>query len=357
MRLLLATGLYPPESGGPATYTKLLEERLPARGVAVSVLPFREVRHLPKIFRHASYAWRCVRMARHADVIYAQDTVSVGFPAALAALISRKTFLVRVPGDYAWEQSRQRFGVDADINEFQKRSFGLRTALLRAVQKFVVRRACMVVVPSEYMRGLVAHWGVPHERIVRIYNGVELPVPTMAPLHRPAGFLVVTVARLVPWKGIDRLISVVAQEPEWSLVVVDDGPQKEPLQALAKKLEAESRVYFVGRLPRAQALGWVAAADAFVLNSTYEGLSHLLIEAMSLGVPIVATRVGGNPELLGEEGLLVPPKDDAALHAALKVIELDPPLAKRRGEYAAERAKQFSIESTVAAVAELLKRL
>src|SRR3989338_10337762 len=79
-RILIATGVSPPESGGPATYAKLLEERLPSLGFTVSVLPFRAVRHLPKIIRHAAYFWKCLRMARSADMVYALDTVSVGLP-------------------------------------------------------------------------------------------------------------------------------------------------------------------------------------------------------------------------------------------------------------------------------------
>src|SRR3989344_8147291 len=104
MKLLIATGLYPPESGGPATYTKLLEERLPALGFSVLVLPFSRVRHLPKIIRHIAYFFKCLRMACAADVVYALDTASAGLPAALAAKLAGKKFLVRVHCDYAWEQ-------------------------------------------------------------------------------------------------------------------------------------------------------------------------------------------------------------------------------------------------------------
>src|SRR3990167_7698484 len=98
MRILIATGLYPPESGGPATYARLLEEYLPARGFGVSVLPFSRVRHLPLGVRHMAYFFRCFCMTFRADVVFAQDTVSVGLPAALATRLAGKKFLVRVPG-------------------------------------------------------------------------------------------------------------------------------------------------------------------------------------------------------------------------------------------------------------------
>ena len=112
-------------------------------------------------------------------------------------------------------------------------------------------------------------------------------------------------------------------------------------------------------MPRAQALGWVKAADVFVLNSTYEGLSHALVEAMMLGTPIVATSVGGNPELIrdGVDGLLIPAKDDGALYAALKKVADDPAGAKIRAESARERAKLFSSDVAIEKVVELLKSL
>lgn len=358
MRLLIATGVYPPESGGPATYTKLLEERLPALGFDVSVLPFRRVRHLPKVARHIAYFWRCFRMAQHADFVLAQDTVSVGLPSALAALLAGKKFLVRIPGDYAWEQGSQRFGATVPIDEFQEKYFGVRVALLRAVQKFVVRRAVRVIAPSEYLRTLAIAWGAAPARAVLNYNGVALPVPHSAPAQKPEGFVLVSVGRLVPWKGMDGIIRAVGSEPSWSAVIVDEGPEEGALRTLADEVGG-GRITFTGRLDRAHALGWVSAADVFVLNSSYEGLSHLLIEAMSLGVPIVATNIGGNPELItdGVHGLLIPPHDDEALRRALKKLQQDPAFAKQLGTQAALRAEDFSIEFTLDRLCALLKTL
>lgn len=329
-KILIATGVYPPESGGPATYTKLLEERLPALGFEVSVLPFRVVRHLPKLVRHLAYFLKCYSLARKMDIVYAQDTVSVGLPAVLAAKLAGKTFVVRVPGDYAWEQAQQRFGVQDDLDLFQKKSYGLPVGVLRAVQCFVVRRAKAVVVPSEYMKKIVAGWGA--KNISVIYSSVEMPQP--AAVERPQGFLVVSSGRRVPWKNFDALERVVAKEPTW-------------------------RFFLAQELPRAQALGWAKAADVFVLNSTYEGLSHALVEAMMLGTPVVATRVGGNPELIESDvdGLLIPAKDDEALYAALKNVEQNKEEARARAQSARAKTKKFSIDTTIVQIAALLKTI
>ncbi len=330
-KILIATGVYPPESGGPATYTKLLEERLPALGFEVSVLPFKVVRHLPPGVRHVAYFFKCLEMARLVNVVYALDTVSVGLPAMLAAKWLGTKFVVRVPGDYAWEQGQGRFGVTDDIDTFQTKRYGFSVELLRRVQRAVVRGASAVVVPSRYMQQIVAHWGA---RAQVIYSSIDLTPTYQLPNIRPEGFLVVSSGRRVPWKGFGALERVVKREQSWRLVIAEN-------------------------LPRAEALGWVKAADVYVLNSTYEGLSHALIEAMALGTPVIATAVGGNPELItsGVEGLLVPPNSDDALYAAIKNVAGNTEAARARAEAARSRLKQFSIETTVLQIAELLKNI
>ncbi|MES2203249.1 MAG: glycosyltransferase family 4 protein [Patescibacteria group bacterium] len=326
-KILIATGLYPPESGGPATYSKLLEERLPARGFEVHVLPFSRVRHLPKVIRHAAYFFACASLALKADIVYAQDTVSVGLPAALAALVARKKFMVRVPGDYAWEQARQRFGVSDELDEFQTKSYGFKVGLLRAAQRFVVRRAAAVVVPSEYMKKIVSDWTNP-AKVHRVYTSINVPPPFELPADRPEGFLVLSIARPVPWKGLEAIAAVVARERGWIFKHTND-------------------------LPNPQAMGWIKTADVYVNNSTYEGLSHLLVEALSLGTPIVATNVGGNPEVVGECGLLVPAKDDEALYRAIKNVEQDRVSASARAAQGLVRAKLFNIDTALTQLTEL----
>jgi glycosyltransferase involved in cell wall biosynthesis len=333
-KILIATGLYPPESGGPATYTKLLEDHLPPLGFEIRVLPFRTVRHLPKLVRHLAYFFKLLRFGTHVEIIYALDTVSVGLPAALAAKLLGKKLILRVPGDYAWEQGRQRFGVTDELEEFQTKKYGFQVEFLRGIQTFVARRATNIIVPSEYMWRIVSSWVMHPQKIEVIYSSIDSSVLPEIPPERPEGFLVVSTGRPVSWKGFDAIERVVARESGWN--------------------------FFLGKnLPRAQALGWVKVADVFVLNSTYEGLSHALIEAMMLGTPVIATNVGGNPELIanGSEGLIIPPKDDEALYAALKEIEAHPDEARSRAARAEERAKDFSIEVTIQKLATLLKSL
>ncbi len=335
MNLLIATPLYPPEPGGPATYAKHLEEGLPERGISVSLAKFSEARHLPPLLRHLAYYRRVRRALRTADAVLALDPVSTGLPALLAARSLGKPFFVKVVGDYAWEQGTQRFGVTASLDEFVELPNGklpLLVRILRAIQTQVAKSAKRVIVPSEYLRDILIAWGIPAEKIELIYNGISLPTVLPAYERSSEEFLIVSAGRRVPWKGFEAIERVAMAHPAW-------------------------RVAIASGLTREATLGMMRAADAFVLNSSYEGLSHVLIEAMELGTPVVATAAGGNVTLIedGKTGLLIPPNDDAALETALLSVESDRRGARARAEKAKERMERFSIPRMLDATALSLK--
>ncbi|MBU6323780.1 MAG: glycosyltransferase family 4 protein [Patescibacteria group bacterium] len=353
MRLVIATPLYPPESGGPATYAKALQEGLPKRGIEVVVVKFADVRHLPKLVRHVAYLANVLREARRADAVLALDPVSVGLPACLAARRAKKPFVVKIVGDYAWEQGRQRFGVYEDLDAFVKeRRVSFPVWFLRRVETGVAAYARLVIVPSEYLKGIVTAWGIAPEKIRVIYNAVPFEAGASVPaevaaLPRP---LIVSAGRLVPWKHMEGVVSAVAmlraRGTDVSLALVGDGPERERLAAYGKARLPDGFL-MTGQLSHRDTLAVVAAADVFVLNSSYEGLSHLLIEALALGAPIVATDAGGNPEVIadGKTGLLVPVKDTEALAAALSRMLGDEPLRESLRAAAKASAPRFSEEA------------
>jgi glycosyltransferase involved in cell wall biosynthesis len=358
MKLLIATGLYPPEIGGPATYTKLLEEKLPARGYEVSVLPFSTSRHLPKVLRHLHFFFVLLRKAWSVDVVYAQDTVSVGLPALLAAKLLRKPFIVRVPGDYAWEQSVQRFGVTDTIDEFQLHKQPWRVRLLQSIQQLVTTRSTLTITPSKYFQSLVAGWGVSPEKNITIYNGVDLNI-TPDKVDKSAGKTIVTAGRLVQWKGIGGLITMLTDLSDWNLVVIGDGPLRAELEQLAATAGVSDRVRFVGSIPRTEVFGWCVAADAFVLNTQFESFSYQVVEAMHSGTPTIVTSVGSLPELIttGVNGVLVEPNDFAAIKMHLHETVSSPEVWKNRTQNAKVKVQQFTIESCMQHLDEHLKKL
>ena len=177
MKLLLATGIYPPDIGGPATYAVLLEKEFPKKGIDVDVVTYGPAgvsRSFPKGLRHFIFFLKCYLAALKSNIVLAQDTISAGLPALFAARLSGKKFIIRVPGDYVWEQSVQRFGVKDSIDDFQYKKYGWRVEFLRSIQKFVVNNADIVITPSKYFGNLVSKWVKDPSKIHVIYNGIEL---------------------------------------------------------------------------------------------------------------------------------------------------------------------------------------
>ena len=137
-------------------------------------------------------------------------------------------------------------------------------------------------------------------------------------------FLVGTVSRLVPQKTVGDLVDALARVPHATLVVIGDGPERSAVEHRIRRLGLCERVRLLGARDDVPAL--LAAFDIFALSSRWEGEPIALLEAMAVGVPCVATAVGGTCEVLagGEAGVLVPVGDPAALAAAIELLRLDP---------------------------------
>lgn len=391
MRILVVTGIFPPEIGGSATYSSLLLKELPKRGVGVSVLTYgnkvssrqaRTINHYsssesdaasnesrsniyyvfrkwPKGLRHILFFIKLLFLERKHDLILAADS---SFGAATVAVFAGKLIgkkvIVRVTGDYAWEQGMTRFGVKDLIDEFQSKRYGFFVALLRKFQTYAVKNAYLVIAPSEYLKRIAVGWGANPEKVKVIYNAVDLPNTDFysssesdSASDESRSYTIISAGRLVPWKGFDVLIEAVAELrediPEIRLVIVGFGPEESKLKAKSHQLKAG--VDFVGSLTKDLLVNNVIASDVFVLNTAYEGFSHQIVEVMSLSVPVITTNVGGNPEIIkdGENGLLVGFNDKEAIKQTILKLYKDRSLAKKLGEMGMESAKKYTVERMI----------
>lgn len=381
--LLIATGIFAPDIGGPASYARALGTRLASDGVRVTVLtyssvyshrpdgelPFRVCRVWKKIpwgVRHVVFALRCAFLARSADGILLLNASSAGGVAVWAARLLGKRVIVRIAGDYAWEMAVQSGRTHLGIDEFQRSPKHGRIGRLDRLQRRVCRAASAVLVPSKYLADLVVGWGIPRERVVVIYNGVDLPVVSASKEEARKhigipGSIIVSVGRLVPWKGFRMLIKLMPQLLQvnqfFRLVIVGDGPDMAMLQSVVRNLGLERKVFLVGRMA-AQELAWyLAAADVFVLNTGYEGFSHQVLEAMQAGVPVVTTTAGGNPEVIaqGENGFLVRYNDEFNIAEAIKTISRQVELRERIIENGKTTVAAFSVEAMYRQTKNLLE--
>lgn len=341
MNIVLATGIYPPEIGGPATYVRALAAYLQSPENRVTVVTYGKeavadtwpVKTISRtggpLIRYAQYVWAVFTLARHADLVYLQGPVSEGFPGAMAARLAGCPIALKVVGDYAWE-AYQRDGGTELLDAFVKRSHGGAIGMIERVERWVAKQAKRIIVPSRYLKSVVEAWGVPSEKISVIYNTVE-PLPVVGDrvaLRAAFGIadqkIILTAVRALPWKGVDFLMDLWRDlPPQTMLCVAGDGPMLETWKRQAETLGLGDRVRFLGRLEREAMTKWYAAADAFVLASGYEGFPHVVVEAASMGLPCFVSDRGGNPEtkeLFPDYVRVLPYRDANAWTEALRQI-------------------------------------
>lgn len=367
-KVLIATPLYPPDIGGPATYSEALLRTLPAYGIYIYVLPFSSVRRFPKIMRHVVYFWKALLRGRRVDSIFALDPVSVGLPTACAAWCARKPFVMKIVGDYAWEQGVQRFGVKELLDDFLEKKYGVRVAFLRWCERFSATRATRIIVPSRYLQCVVSQWGIRQEKIEVIYNSFDPPnmMLTREEVRQTlgiSGFMTVSAGRLVSWKGFMTLIESVPEIspriPDFSLIIIGSGPQEQKLHEKVSELHLEHRIKLLPQMSHATLLKYLYVADLFVLNTGYEGFSHALLEAMALNIPVITTDVGGNKELIEHKknGIIVAYDSHEEIAGAVVRLYQDAGLRDSLVRHAEEKLKLFQEAIMIEHTAQFLKKI
>lgn len=368
--ILIATGIYPPQIGGPATYSKLLVDRLPKQGFNVRLVNFGSVIRFPKFIRHFLFFLKVLKQGLWADTVYAQDPVSVGLPALIVASFLRKRMILKVVGDYAWEQGVQYHGVKDLLDEFliRYKEYSWKVRLLKKIQAFVARKSQCVIVPSRYLKKVVVQWGIDQNNIFIINNTFSPPLEietTREILRSKYGFTgktILSAGRIVPWKGfgilIDLMPEILNKIEGAHLVIVGEGPFSDILVDKINQKRLGHKIKMFGRASHTEILQMLKAADVFVLNTSYEGFSHIILEAMSLGTPVVTTNVGGNSEIIvdGKNGFLTGYNDTAGLE--MKIIRV---LSKQFDDKnirqeAKKTAESFDEVEMINQLKELLKK-
>ena len=218
----------------------------------------------------------------------------------------------------------------------------------------------MIAVSEEVKRSLL--WYQPHfvDKIAVLYNGVDFPEEAVYRAHE--GLNILNVGSLTPKKAQDVLLDafalVAAEFPDASLRIVGDGVQRASLTEKTKTLGLSERVHLLGNKSFDDVREEYRGAVIFVLSSDQEGCPNVLLEAMSFGVPSIATRVGAVPEIItdGENGLIVPRRDPAKLAEALRVLLSDAERRAKIGTSGRERIREaFTEDLHLARLKQLLQ--
>ena len=359
MKVLVVSGIWPPDVGGPASHAPAVASFLHERGHEVEVVvtadgppepcPYAVCwtsRRLPKGVRHLHSLVLIARHAYRADVVY---TTGMFARSGIAARLTRTPYVVKLTGDPAFERLRARGAVGGDVESFQGGGGGLGGRALRWLRDGTLRRAAHVYTPSTYLRDLAIRWGVEAGRVSVLPNPApdSVPAESRDALRQRLGLdgtVLAFAGRLTAQKSLDVLLRAVASCEEVQLVIAGTGEELPLVEQLVAQLGLEPRVSLLGALPRARVLDLFAAADAAVLSSSWENFPHSVVEALAVGTPVIATAAGGVPEVVrdGENGLLVPVGDVAAFAAAIHRFAADPALRERLRANAARSVEPYA---------------
>lgn len=380
-RILIVTGIYPPDIGGPASYAKTLAQRL-SKDYEVKIITYSSVRkydgdknypfQVKRVWkkniwflRHIIYALKVFWSCKNSDIVYSLSTLNGSIPSLAGTRFFKKKFFIRIAGDYAWQVAVEKNKSNLFIDDFQKIKKTGWIGFLHKIQVWACKSADKVIVPSKYLASIVHGWGISGDRIKIVYNGVDFKSTGISQEEAKKkigiyGDIILSAGRLVPWKGFRMLIKIMPRLSEISqlfrLVIVGDGPDKKMLESMIKNLGLERKVYLVGRKSQEELATYLAVADMFVLNTGYEGFSHQILEAMTVGVPVITTAVGGNKEIIrqGENGFMVKYQDEFNLIEAIKSLWQNPELQEEFKKEGKKTAEHFNSEKMIEETVQIL---
>jgi len=375
MKILIATPVYPPEIGGPATYTKEIANLL-KKDHEVSILAYtaKNPEHIEGVelvfvdklkllpYRLLRFFMAAYRLAKEADVIYVQNAVAAGLPAVLAGKLRGKPVVLKFVGDESWERATASGKTNKLLVDFlEKPDGGLKSNIFRSIQKFVLKRVNVLTTPSKYLGEEIIKSYKLQTPFTPNYNASSVREEGEIEIVKKPNRLV-TTARLTSWKNVDGIIEAVAilknKIPDISLVVAGNGPELENLKNQAIKLGVENIVTFTGRVSRTETHHLRKESEIYVLNSTYEGLPHTVLTSFAARIPVIATNIPGTNEAIYdmETGLLVEPQNPQMLADKIELLLKDKELQKKLTDGAYELLHdKFSWPSHVNTLETILK--
>ncbi|HRZ30049.1 MAG TPA: glycosyltransferase family 4 protein [Candidatus Paceibacterota bacterium] len=289
--ILIATGIYPPDIGGPATYAKALEEEFRSLGFNVLVRYFRQEKGLPPILRHIFYFLKVCLVMSRVDYAIALDTFSVGLPTVLAGLIFRKKVIIRTGGDFLWETYVNRTKKSLILSSFYLKSpdFTSKEKIIFKLTKFALGGADKVVFSTDWQRNIwVPAYNLDFKKTKIIENFFNFQNFEEV----ESDFLVVAPRKYL-WAGRD--------------IFLKNTNFLKQAFANAKKENPDLDLEIITNLPQAKLFEKMKACDVVTVPSLSEISPNLVLEGLSLGKPFILSKETGYFEKLKGLGLFVDP--------------------------------------------------
>ena len=321
MKILITVGIYPPDIGGPASFVPKIANLLSQNNYEVTViclsdskLQDNETYKVKRILRNQNLLIRWLKTiilimlnGRNAEYIFVNGLPMESY---VANIFLRKKLVRKIVGDWAWERGRNKGLIEDSFDEFQLNSHNLHLEIAKFSRGWTATKADIVITPSRHLSNVVKNWGVKADRLKVIYNGTRI---TNNEFNKSNSNIIklITVGRLAPWKNVDSIIEAMyllkKEDLKINLIIVGSGPQELDLKKQVDNLNLSNEVIFTGQKKYLELKEYYKSADIYIQASGYEGLPHVLLEAINFDLAIISTPIGGTNEILqdGKNGFIL----------------------------------------------------
>ena len=321
MKILITVGIYPPDIGGPASFVPKIAKMLTENKHDVTVICLsdnkvtddenfkvkRILRNQNLLLRWMVTIFTIIKNGRSVDCLFVNGLPMESY---VANLFLRKKLVRKIVGDWAWERGRNKGLINESFDEFQENSHNLHLEIAKFSRGWTATKADIVITPSKHLSKVVENWGVQPNKLKIIYNGTKIVTDNISKTNQGTVNLI-TVGRLAPWKNIDTIIKSVnllkQYDMKFKLFIVGSGPLESELKKLVSNLNLSSEVIFTGQKKYSELTEYYKNSNIYIQASGYEGLPHVLLEAINYDLSVISTPIGGSNEILqdGKNGYVL----------------------------------------------------
>lgn len=306
--LLIVTGIYPPDIGGPASYLPHVVNYMKKNNVSIKIFTYGNkdsyntesivIDRKKNIFvREFLSFFLILFFAKNTDVIYTNGNY---FKSFLVSIILKKRNVLKIVGDPAWERAKNWGILNTSISEIDK-SNNLIVKFFKVIRNIPIKYAHHIITPSNYLNEIVKNW-TKNKNISTIYNGVIVNSKYnffYRDFNQIDKLQLIVISRLVKWKNIDKIIELAKHNDNIFINIIGDGPEYDNLSNKINELNLFSRVKILGNVNDKSTIeNYLQHSFCLILNSDYEGLSHVLLESMLCFCPVMCSNVLGNLEVV-----------------------------------------------------------
>ncbi|MEK7641160.1 MAG: glycosyltransferase family 4 protein [Patescibacteria group bacterium] len=307
MRIAIATGIYPPDLGGPAKHAEAMRDFLESKNCRVTVITFGSSRtggvwgvprFLPFGLRHFVYFLRCLMTALVSDLIYTQDAAGVGLPALVAAKLLRRKLVVRVGGDLAWERVNEKTKKPISLKEFySSRQYLWKAPIYYWLTRCVLNFADAVIVPAAMLKDLYTQKYYIDSRKIFHFPNPELTPELTDTSMRADTDRILFAGRFVAYKNLDVLMRAFDQARQRSgrgqLVLVGDGPERHHLEAVKKQLASQDSIEIRFPISREDLAALISDSGVCVGPALTEFNPNFILECLAMQKPVLISAENG----------------------------------------------------------------